>query len=60
MTLDEEGMNSVEVERRAGQTLRDVRDVARYLKASISRVYKAAERGEQRSRTRNRVRSSCG
>ncbi len=39
-------MNSVEVERRAGQTLWDVRDVAQYLKASISWVYKAAERGE--------------
>ena len=39
-------MNSVEVERRAGQTLWDVRDVAQYLKASVSWVYKAAERGE--------------
>jgi len=39
-------MNSVEVERRAGQTLWDVRDVAEYLKASVSWVYKAAERGD--------------
>ena len=39
-------MNSVEVERRAGQTLWNVRDVAQYLKASVSWVYKAAERGE--------------
>ena len=39
-------MNSVEIERRVGQTLWDVRDVARYLKASVSWVYKAAERGE--------------
>lgn len=39
-------MNSVEIERRAGQTLWDVRDVAQYLKASVSWVYKAAERGE--------------
>ena len=31
-------MNSVEVERRAGQTLWDVRDVAQYLKASVSWV----------------------
>jgi len=39
-------MNSVEIERRAAQTLWDVRDVAQYLKASVSWVYKAAERGE--------------
>jgi len=39
-------MNSVEVERRAGQTLWNVRVVAQYLKASVSWVYKAAERGE--------------
>jgi excisionase family DNA binding protein len=39
-------MDSVEVERRAGQTLWDVRDVASYLKASVSWVYNAAERGE--------------
>jgi len=39
-------MNSVEIERRAGQTLWDVRDVAQYLKASVSWVYKAVERGE--------------
>jgi len=39
-------MNSVEVERRAGQTLWNARDVAQYLKASVSWVYKAAERGE--------------
>jgi excisionase family DNA binding protein len=39
-------MSSFEVERRAGQTLWDVRDVAQYLKASVSWVYKAAERGE--------------
>jgi len=34
------------VERRAEHTLWDVRDVARYVKASVSWVYKAAERGE--------------
>ena len=39
-------MKSVEIERRAGQTLWDVHDVAQYLKASVSWVYKAAERGE--------------
>lgn len=39
-------MNSVEVERRAAQTLWNVHDVAQYLKASVSWVYKAAERGE--------------
>jgi excisionase family DNA binding protein len=39
-------MNSVEIERRAGQALWDVRDVAQYLKASVSWVYKAVERGE--------------
>jgi excisionase family DNA binding protein len=39
-------MNSIEIERRAGQTLWDVRDVAQYLKASVSWVYKAVERGE--------------
>jgi excisionase family DNA binding protein len=39
-------MNSVEIELRAGQTLWDVRDVAHYLKASVSWVYKAAERGD--------------
>ncbi|HET7786373.1 MAG TPA: helix-turn-helix domain-containing protein [Myxococcales bacterium] len=39
-------MSSVEVERRAAQTLWDVRDVASYLKASVSWVYKAAERGD--------------
>jgi len=39
-------MNSVEIERRAGQTLWDVQDVASYLKASVSWVYKAAEKGD--------------
>jgi excisionase family DNA binding protein len=39
-------MNSVEIERRAAETLWDVRDVAQYLKASVSWVYKAAERGD--------------
>jgi excisionase family DNA binding protein len=39
-------MKSVEIERRAGQTLWNVHDVAQYLKASVSWVYKAAERGE--------------
>jgi len=39
-------MSPFGVERRAQQTLWDVRDVARYLKASVSWVYKAAERGE--------------
>src|SRR2546425_2808694 len=41
-----QAMNPFGVERRAEQTLWDVRDVARYLKASVSWVYKAAERGE--------------
>src|SRR5438552_168804 len=49
-----ETMNSVEVERRAGQTLWDVRDVAQYLKASVSWVYKAAERGELAAKERHR------
>jgi excisionase family DNA binding protein len=39
-------MNPYGVERRAEQTLWDVRDVARFLKASVSWVYKAAERGD--------------
>lgn len=39
-------MNPFGVERRAEQTLWDVRDVARFLKASVSWVYKAAERGD--------------
>ena len=39
-------MNPFGVERRVQRTLWDVRDVARYLKASVSWVYKAAERGE--------------
>jgi excisionase family DNA binding protein len=39
-------MNSVEIERRVGQTLWNVRDVAQYLKASVSWVYNAVERGE--------------
>ena len=39
-------MKSVEIERRAGQTLWNLHDVAQYLKASVSWVYKAAERGE--------------
>ncbi|OLD47072.1 MAG: hypothetical protein AUI48_05410 [Chloroflexi bacterium 13_1_40CM_2_68_14] len=39
-------MNPFGVERRAERTLWDVRDVAGYLKASVSWVYKAAERGE--------------
>lgn len=39
-------MNPFGTERRAEQTLRDVHDVSRYLKASVSWVYKAAERGD--------------
>jgi excisionase family DNA binding protein len=39
-------MNPFGVERRAQRTLWDVRDVAQYLKASVSWVYKAAERRE--------------
>ena len=39
-------MNPFGVERRARQTLWDVRDVAQYLKASVSWVYKAAEHRE--------------
>ena len=39
-------MKPLGVERRVEQTLWDVRDVARFLKASVSWVYKAAERGE--------------
>ncbi len=38
-------MNPFGTERRVEQTLWDVRDVSRYLRASISWVYKAAERG---------------
>jgi excisionase family DNA binding protein len=33
-------------ERRSQEALWDVRDVARFLKASVSWVYKAAERGD--------------
>ena len=39
-------MNPFGVERRVQRTLWDVRDVAQYLKASVSWVYKAAERRE--------------
>ncbi|TMB31807.1 MAG: helix-turn-helix domain-containing protein [Deltaproteobacteria bacterium] len=39
-------MNPFGIERRAHRTLWDARDVARYLKASVSWVYKAAERRE--------------
>jgi len=39
-------MNPFGPERRTEQTLWDVRDVAGYLKASVSWVYKAAERGD--------------
>ena len=39
-------MNPYGAERRVEQTLWDVRDVAGYLKASVSWVYKAAERGD--------------
>ena len=39
-------MNPFGVERRVKRTLWDVRDVAQYLKASVSWVYKAAERRE--------------
>jgi excisionase family DNA binding protein len=39
-------MNPFGVERRSQRTLWDVRDVAQYLKASVSWVYKAAERRE--------------
>jgi len=39
-------MNPFGVERRVQRTLWDVRDVAQYLKASVSWVYKAAERCE--------------
>ena len=39
-------MNPFGVERRVQRTLWDVRDVAQYLKASVSWVYKAAERGD--------------
>jgi len=39
-------MNPFGVERRTEQTLWDVRDVARFLKAAVSWVYKAAQRGD--------------
>src|SRR4051794_8472710 len=39
-------MNPHGPERRSQEALWDVRDVARFLKASVSWVYKAAERGE--------------
>ena len=39
-------MNPHGPERRSEEALWDVRDVARFLKASVSWVYKAAERGE--------------
>ena len=39
-------MNPFGVDRRVHRTLWDVRDVAHYLKASVSWVYKAAERRE--------------
>lgn len=39
-------MNPFGVERRVQRTLWDVRDVAKYLKASVSWVYKASERRE--------------
>jgi excisionase family DNA binding protein len=39
-------MNPHGIERRVEHTLWDVRDVARFLKASVSWVYKAAERGD--------------